>query len=268
MSTKAIHEPVRITLLGAAGRMGGAIIEAARDYPEVRICAAVVRGDHKPAVTLPEGCVCAGDINRVLGGSDVLVDFSEPESTAAAVKACVTTGKPLVTGVTGLDADTQAKLATASRHIAVLVAPNMSLGANLLASLTGTAAATLGPEFDLEITDIHHREKRDAPSGTALALGQAAAAARGMRLEDCAELARHGKSGARRLGSIGFASLRAGDVAGEHRVLFAGEAESLELVHRATSRAAFARGALVAACWIVHQPAGQYSMSEVLGLGS
>jgi len=148
----------------------------------------------------------------------------------------------------------------------VLAAPNMSLGANLLLALTRTAAAALGPEFDLEITDIHHRGKRDAPSGTALALGEAAAAVRGLKLKDCAEFGRDPQSAPRQPGSIGFASLRAGDIAGEHRVLLAGPAESLELSHRAASRAAFALGALAAARWIAHRPAGLYSMAEVLNL--
>lgn len=266
MNTQTTDKLVRIALLGAAGRMGSAIIAAARDYSGVRIHAAVVRSGSRPTVTLPDGCVRTINLKQALSASDVLVDFSDPVSTAAAVEACVAACKPMITGVTGLNADACAKLAAASRHIAVLAAPNMSLGANLLAALTRTAAAALGPEFDLEITDIHHRDKRDAPSGTALALGQAAATARGLNFDECTVFGRGPDSGLRRPGSIGFASLRAGDLAGEHRVLLAGTAESLELIHRAASRAAFARGALAVAHWIVHQPAGQYGMAEVLGL--
>lgn len=257
---------VRIALLGAAGRMGRTVLEAALDYPGVRISAALVRAGYIPGDPLPDGLAYTDNLKQALAVSDVLLDFSAPPSTAAAVDVCVAAGKPLVTGVTGLDENTHAKLIAAGKRIAVLAAPNMSLGANLLLALTRIAASALGPEFDLEITDIHHSGKKDAPSGTALALGQAAASARGLNLENCAEFGRGSDSGPRRPGSIGFASLRAGDLAGEHRVFFGGPAESLELMHRAASRAAFAFGALAAARWIANRPAGLYSMAEVLNL--
>lgn len=263
VSSKPSDTPVRIALLGAAGRMGQAIIETARDFPGVRIEVAVVRAGRIPEIP---GLVSTGDLARALALSDVLLDFSCPASTASALDACIAAGKPMVTGVTGLGAETHNKLAAASHKIAVLAAPNMSLGANLLIALVGTAAAVLGPEFDVEITDIHHRAKRDAPSGTALAIGEAAARARGRHLKDEAVFARHGHDDVRRAGSIGFASLRAGDLAGEHRVLFAGRSETLELTHRAANRAAFAHGALAAARWIVRQPAGFYGMADVLNL--
>lgn len=265
MNTRATATAARIALLGAAGRMGRTILELAHDYPGVTINAAVVRAGHVPSES-PPGFAWGTDLQSALRRSDVLLDFSNPAGTAAAVDACVAAGKPLVTGVTGLDDATRAKLAAASRQIAVLAAPNMSLAANLLMQLTRSAATALGEEYDLEITDIHHRGKRDAPSGTALALAAAAAAARGQRPEDHVTVARHGKSAARQPGSIGIASLRAGDAAGEHRVLFGGQAESLELTHRAANRAAFARGALAAAKWIVGRPAGEYTMLEVLNL--
>lgn len=265
MNSKTAETITRIALLGAAGRMGRTILELARDYPGVTIAAAVVPAGRVPAEPSP-GCAWSTDLRAALLASDVLLDFSVPACTSAAVDACVTEGKPLVTGVTGLDDATRSKLATASRRIAVLAAPNMSLGANLLLALTRTAAATLGQDYDLEITDIHHRAKRDAPSGTALALAEAAAAARRVRLEDHVTFTRRGASAPRRPGSIGMASVRAGDAAGEHRVLFGGPAESLEFTHRAASRAAFARGALAAAKWIVGRPAGEYSMAAVLNL--
>lgn len=265
MNTKTAKTVTCIAVLGAAGRMGRTILELARDYPGVTIAAAVVRAGHIPAEP-PPGLAWSTDLRAALLASDVLLDFSNPAGTAAAVDACVATGKPLVTGVTGLDDATRAKLAAASRRIAVLAAPNMSLGANLLLALTRTAAAAFGEEYDLEITDIHHRSKRDAPSGTALALAEAAAAARHARLEDHVTFMRHGASEPRRPGSIGIASMRAGDAAGEHRVLFGGPAESLELTHRAASRTAFARGALAAAKWIVGRPAGEYRMAAVLNL--
>lgn len=265
MNTPATAPKVRIALLGAAGRMGHAVWELAQDYPGVQISAALVRAGNAASAAL-HGVECSTDLRAGLAASDVLLDFSTPVSTAVALDACLAAGKPLVTGVTGMDAELRARLTAASRRIALLAAPNMSLGANLLLVLTRASAAALGPEYDLEITDIHHRSKRDAPSGTALALGEAAASARRQRLEDQAVFMRHGKSLPRREGSIGFASLRAGDAAGEHRVLFGGPAETLELTHRAASRAAFARGALAAARWIAHQPAGFYSMAEVLNL--
>lgn len=265
MNTKSTEIPARIALLGAAGRMGRTILELARDYPGVTITAAVVPAGHVPAEP-PPVCAWSTDLKAALLVSDVLLDFSIPACTATAVDACVAAGKPLVTGVTGLDNATRSKLAAASRRIAVLAAPNMSLGANLLLALTRAAAAALGQDYDLEITDIHHRAKRDAPSGTALALAEAAAAARHVRLDDHVTFMRHGASEPRRPGSIGIASVRAGDAAGEHRVLFGGPAESLELTHRAASRVAFARGALAAARWIVGRPAGEYSMAAVLNL--
>lgn len=266
MSSKPSDTPVRIALLGAAGRMGHAIVEAARDFSGVRIDAAIVRADGEPGIPLADRMVSSDDLPKALATSDVLLDFSGPSATAAALDACLAAGKPMVTGVTGLGAEVNAKLAAAGRKIAVLAAPNMSLGANLLIALAGTAAAALGPEFDIEITDIHHRAKRDAPSGTALAIGEAAARARGQQLDDHAVFARHGHDDVRRAGSIGFASLRAGDLAGEHRVLFAGRSETLELTHCAVNRAAFAHGALAAARWIVCQPAGFYDMADVLNL--
>lgn len=266
MNTQPAENPVRIALLGAAGRMGCCLLELAQNYPGVSINAAVIRPGSMPSEKLRQAVSCGTDLRAALVTSDVLLDFSTPASTRVAVQACAAAGKPLVTGVTGLDGETQAELIAASRRIAVLAAPNMSLGANLLLALTRTAAAVLGQEYDLEITDIHHRDKRDAPSGTALALGEAAAGARGQRLEDQAIYTRHGKSEPRRPGSIGFASLRAGDAAGEHRVLFGGPAESLELTHHAENRVAFARGALAAAKWIAGRPAGMYSMSGVLNL--
>lgn len=266
MSTGLPDTPVRIALLGAGGRMGQAVLAAAADFPGVCVSTALTHGQHNLSNLLSDGVGSAQDLQQALARSDVLVDFSAPPATVAAASACAAAGKPMVTGVTGLGADAHADLVRASRKIALLAAPNMSLGANLLIALTGVAAAALGAEFDIEITDIHHRGKRDAPSGTALAVGEAAAAARGQRLAEQAAFARHGQSSARRPGSIGFASLRAGEIAGEHRVLFAGPAESLELTHRVASRAAFARGALVAARWIVDQPAGLYGMNDMLNL--
>ncbi|MGH8281647.1 MAG: 4-hydroxy-tetrahydrodipicolinate reductase [Gammaproteobacteria bacterium] len=259
---------VKIALLGAAGRMGQTILETARGYPGVRISAAVVRNGS----SLPEpdvnGLAYSTDLGQALAISDVLVDFSTPQSTSTALDACIAACKPFIPGVTGLDAELKRKIETASRRIAVLAAPNMSLGATLLLQLARIAATALNDDFDIEITDVHHRHKKDAPSGTALALGEAVAAGRGVKLDEQAVFARHGQTGARRPGSIGFTSVRDGDIVGDHSVLFAGPAERLELTHRAHSRAAFARGALAAARWIIGKPADLYNMADILGIGT
>lgn len=243
--------------------MGRAVMETARDYPGARVSAAVVR--HASTEPPPGDALrYTSDLSAALAASDVLLDFSRPEATAAALDACVAARKPMVIGVTGLSTELKQCIEQASLRIPLLLAPNMSLGVNLLLSLVHTAAQKLGEEFDVEIFETHHRHKQDAPSGTALALGEAVAAARGAALSDLAVWTRQGHTGARRSGSIGFAVIRGGDSAGEHTVMFAGDGERLELTHRAASRAAFARGALTAAIWLAGRPAGLYGMTEVL----
>lgn len=268
MSPPAPQAPIRVALLGAGGRMGQAVLAAARGEPELRFTAALVpAGSPRIGESAAEGLRYSADLDAALAACDVLLDFSRPSGTAAALSQCLAAGRPLVTGVTGLEQPLRRELAQAARRIAVLAAPNMSLGVNLLLFLVARAAAKLGADFDVEILDVHHRHKRDAPSGTALALGEAVAAARGVRLEEVAVFDRAAGRNARRPGSIGFSALRAGEVVGEHSVLFAGAAERLELKHCAESRAAFARGALAAARWIADRPPGSYSMLDVLGLG-
>ena len=257
---------VNIAVLGASGRMGQTILATARDYAGVRISAALVRAGSPLLGQDAGGIAYSAGVNGALTASDVLVDFSTPVSTAAAIDACLAAGKPLVIGVTGLDAVLRHKMEKASQTIAVLAAPNMSLGVNLLLRLAAMAAAALGEEFDVEISEVHHRRKKDAPSGTALALGEAVAGARGVKLEAHADFHRAARDGMRQPGSIGFSSVRAGDIVGDHTLLFAGADERLELTHRVHSRAAFARGALVAACWIARRPAGLYQMADLLDL--
>ncbi len=181
-------------------------------------------------------------------------------------RPCEKAAIPLVVGITGLDAARQAALRRFSEHSAVLVAPNMSLAVNLLFSLAGRAAAALPADYDVEILEAHHRGKADAPSGTALRLGEIVAGARGATLGEHAVYGRLGSTGGRATGSIGFASLRAGDIVGQHQVLFAGPGETLEFVHRTTDRMTFAYGALAAARWIIGRPPGLYGMSDVLGI--
>lgn len=198
--------------------------------------------------------------------SDVLIDFSSPSALEAHLAAAVAAGRPIVVGTTGLEPAHHAAINKASHNVAVLQTGNTSLGVNLLAALVRDAAARLGPDWDIEIVEMHHRHKVDAPSGTSLLLGQAAAAGRNVKLDEVADRGRDGITGPRADGAIGFAALRGGSVAGDHMVILAGEGERIELGHRAESRAIFAKGAVKAALWLAGRPAGRYSMADVLGL--
>jgi 4-hydroxy-tetrahydrodipicolinate reductase len=215
-------------------------------------------------------CVTASLAEALRGagaGSQVVIDFTAPSVTARHARACAAGGHALVVGTTGLGAAEMAALQVAAKSIPVLHARNMSLGITVLTELVRQATALLGPDFDVEVSEAHHRHKKDAPSGTAVQLGEAAAAARGRRLEDVAVYSRAGLAvEGRTAGAIGFSSIRAGAIVGDHTVLLAGAEEQLELTHRATDRALFARGALRAAGWLVGKPAGLYSLREVLGL--
>lgn len=250
---------LRIALLGAGGRMGQALLDAAPEHPGLSITAALVRAGSPLLAQKTHGLEYSSDLAQALKGSDLLLDFSLPAGTAQALEVCLTTKKPLVTGVTGLDAVFKTRLKEAGASIPVLAAPNMSLGVALLTRMVMQAAQVLGPEFDVEISEAHHRHKKDAPSGTALALGEAVAEARRVAVPDG-----RARTGARAPGSIGFASVRAGDIVGEHTVLFAGVGERLELTHRAQSRASFAHGALNAARWLAGKPAGLYALADLV----
>ena len=251
---------IRIALLGASGRMGQAVLEAAGGQQGLCIVAALV-GDGSASIDkISHGLSYTSDLAGALGHADVLVDFSLPESTAKALDACLAAGKPLVTGVTGMDEALKARLKEAGRHIPVLAAPNMSLGVALLSRMVEQAARVLGPAFDIEIAETHHRHKKDAPSGTALALAEVMDQARGSgHISQDMD-----RRGVRTPGSIGFSVTRAGDIVGEHTVLFAGSGERLELSHKAQSRVTFAHGALRAARWIAGKPAGSYTLADTL----
>lgn len=263
---------VRIGLHGASGRMGRAIVAACGTGDHgVAVAAALVR----PGSAL-EGTPVAGPVANGVpleytaaldpdAGVSVLVDFSHADAFEAALALAVGHGLGLVSGTTGLDARQQRLLDEAAQRIPVLWAANFSLGVALLEHLAEFAAARLGPGFDAEILEIHHARKRDAPSGTALALGRAVAAGRGLPLDDLARFERHGQTGPRQEGEIGFAVLRGGDVVGEHTVMFAGRGERIELTHRATSRDVFALGALRAAHWLAGQSPGRYRLGEIFG---
>ena len=252
--------PVRVALLGASGRMGQAVLDAAAGQEGLRITAALVGQSSASISKTSHGLTYGTDLTSALAQADVLVDFSLPESTSKALEACLAAGKPLVTGVTGMDAALKARLVEAGKRIAVLTAPNMSLGVALLSRMVEQAAKVLGPEFDIEIVEAHHKHKKDAPSGTALALAEAMSKARGT----AAPIPGTDRRGQREPGSIGFSVVRAGDIVGEHTVLFAGSGERLELSHRAQSRATFAHGALRAARWIAGKPAGVYTLADTL----
>ena len=230
-------QPIRLTLIAPNGKMGQAIAAAVADDPDFAI-----DPDH----------------------GEVLVDFSAPVALAASLDRAVTAGIPILVGTTGLDDFANNRIADAANHVAVLRATNTSLGVALMADLTERAARVLGKDWDVEIVEMHHRAKADAPSGTAIALGEAAARGRGIDLDALSDRGRVGTALKRREGAIGFASLRGGTVAGDHDVIFAGQQERLILSHRAESRAIFARGALAAARFLHGKPAGLYSMRDVI----
>ncbi|KPF67852.1 4-hydroxy-tetrahydrodipicolinate reductase [alpha proteobacterium AAP81b] len=257
---------IRIGVLGAGGRMGAAVIAAAAAEPRAMLAGAIERAGHE-AVGRPLGAPFAANLTicanpgPLAHASDVLIDFTSPAALEATLDAACEAGKAVVVGTTGLEAGHHALIDRAARTVAVLQAANTSLGVAVLTRLVREAARTL--DWDIEIAELHHRHKVDAPSGTALALGEAAAAARGRRFDD---VAAYGREGERRPGEIGFASLRGGSAAGDHLVLLAGEGERIELVHRAENRMIFARGALQAALWLAGKAAGRYAIDDVLGL--
>ena len=237
-----------IGIIGSAGRMGAALREAIEAAGQSH-AGGVDKGD---------------DIGALVAASDVLVDFSSPLALEANLDACAAAGRPIVIGTTGLEERHHYLIDDAARDIAVLQTGNTSLGVTMLAELVKQAAARLGDDWDIEIVEMHHRHKVDAPSGTALLLGDAAAKGRGIDLKTNSERGRDGITGARAKGAIGFASLRGGSVAGDHSVIFASENERIELIHRAESRAIFAGGAVKAAMWLIAQKPGRYAMQQVL----
>jgi 4-hydroxy-tetrahydrodipicolinate reductase len=248
------------------------LVRALREAPGLRLGAALAsagsRGLAKDAAGEgpASGVLVTADIAEALNGADVALDFSTAAAVAAHAAACAERGVPFLVGATGLDAPTRRLLEAAAQRVAVLIAPNTSVGVAVLTRLAAAAARWLGPDYDAEISEAHHRLKRDAPSGTALALAEAVAGARGQALAGAAVYERHGDTGPRPPQSIGFAVVRAGDIVGEHTVLFAGEGERIEITHRAGDRMIFARGALRAAHWLAGRGPGLYGMGDVLGI--
>jgi 4-hydroxy-tetrahydrodipicolinate reductase len=265
---------MRLIVAGAGGRMGRTLIKAIGDTPGL-VLAGATESEGSPFLGQDSGVLAGLPPNRVNVISEVrpgslaadgILDFTVPAATVALAALAAETGLFHIIGTTGTSAEDDAKIAEAAKKTAIMKSGNMSLGVNLLAVMTRQVAAALGEDFDIEIVEMHHNKKIDAPSGTALLFGEAAAAGRGIDLATHSERGRDGHTGARKPGNVGFASLRGGNVAGDHSVIFAGADERIELTHKATDRMIFARGALKAALWARGKPPGLYNMLDVLGL--
>jgi 4-hydroxy-tetrahydrodipicolinate reductase len=266
-------DPLRIAVAGASGRMGRMLIDAVRGASDMTLSAALDRADSPALGMLAQGdesgsatTRITADIDAALATSDVLIDFTRPEGTLAHVAACARHGVRLVIGTTGFDAAGRAAITAAAERVAVVLAPNMSIGVNVLFKLIGEAAHALATGYDIEIVEAHHRHKVDAPSGTALQLGRIVAEATGRPFDAVATYERHGHTGARAADAIGFSAIRGGDIVGDHTVLFAGVGERIEITHRSTSRAGYAQGSLIAARFVAGRESGLYDMQDVLGL--
>ncbi len=266
---------MRLMVAGAGGRMGRTLVKAIADNKGCKLAGAL-EDARSPLLGWDAGTLAGlgennvklrGDPTKIIGEVDGIVDFTIPTATVAYAELAAKHGKVHVIGTTGLSADDEARIMAAAKTAVIVKSGNMSLGVNLLAALTKRVAKTLDQGFDIEILEMHHNQKIDAPSGTALLLGKAAAAGRGIELDKRAVKSREGHTGARRPGDIGFATLRGGTVIGEHSVIFAGPSERIELSHKAEDRLIFASGALHAALWARSQKPGLYSMMDVLGLG-
>jgi 4-hydroxy-tetrahydrodipicolinate reductase len=264
-----------VAIAGAGGRMGRTLIEAVLAAPDLHLAAALEfaqspllgrdAGEFQGVAT---GVRIRADVDAALAGARVLIDFTRPEGTLAHLAACAQLGVAAVIGTTGFSEAQRSELAAAAQDIPIVFAPNMSVGVNLMVKLLELAAKTLPEGYDIEIIEAHHRHKVDAPSGTALRLGEAVAGALGRDLKTCAVYGREGVTGERDPSTIGFATVRAGDIVGEHTVMFAGIGERLEITHKASSRMTFAQGALRAARFLQDKRAGLFDMADVLGLGA
>ncbi|SKA21303.1 4-hydroxy-tetrahydrodipicolinate reductase [Consotaella salsifontis] len=266
---------MKLVVTGASGRMGRTLVQTIATTEGVRLVAALERegaaalgSDAGVLAGLGEnGVKLTSEVAAALAGADAMIDFTAPAASVANAKAAAAAGVAHIIGTTGLSAEDEAAIAEAARRVAIVKSGNMSLGVNLLAVMVEKAAKALGPDaFDIEVLEMHHRHKVDAPSGTALLLGKAAADGRGIDLGDHSVRARDGHTGPRPSGAIGFATLRGGSVVGDHSVIFAGEGERIEFSHQASDRSIFARGALTAALWARGRAPGLYSMKDVLGL--
>jgi 4-hydroxy-tetrahydrodipicolinate reductase len=264
----------RIAITGAGGRMGRNLIEACHQTDGLEVTAAL---EHPESSLLGSdagelagvgrlGVTLGADLAAVVDAFDVLIDFTRPEATLANLAVCRASGRRLVIGTTGFDPAQKEQITAAAKDSAIVFAPNMSVGVNLCLKLLDLTARVLGDEVDIEVIEAHHRHKVDAPSGTALRMGEVVAAALGRDLKDCAVYGREGQTGERDRRTIGFETIRAGDIVGDHTVLFAGTGERIEITHKASSRMTFANGAARAAAWLMQHDTGLYDMQDVLGL--
>jgi 4-hydroxy-tetrahydrodipicolinate reductase len=265
--------PLRIAVAGASGRMGQMLVEAVLAADDLALAGALdVAGS--PALGLDaaafagrrSGVTVTSDLHAGLADAQVLIDFTRPEGTMAHLAACRERGVKAVIGTTGFSDAQKAQIAEHARHAAIVMAPNMSAGVNLVLKLLDTAARALAEGYDIEIIEAHHRHKVDAPSGTALAMGEVVAKALGRDLKQCAVYGREGITGERDASTIGFATIRGGDIVGDHTVLFAGTGERIEISHKSASRATYAQGSLRAARFLAARASGLYGMNDVLGL--
>jgi 4-hydroxy-tetrahydrodipicolinate reductase len=258
-----------VALAGATGRMGQAVIAAIERAPDLTLVAALCASDDpKWGTPCSPGhrVLLSDDVDASLAQCQVLIDFTTPDASHAMLLACSRAGKPMVIGTTGFSAAQRQQILEAARELAIVLAPNLSVGVNLSLALLALAARTLPADYDVEIVEMHHRNKVDAPSGTALKMGEVIAHARGSTLEALRMPPNHGHTGTRPRGTIGFAALRGGDVIGEHTAVFLGEGERIEVTHRSSSRTAYADGSLIAARFVMKAKAGLYDMRDVLGL--
>jgi len=261
-----------IAIPGAAGRMGQALVRACVENPHLDL-GTVSEHPASPALGRDAGEVAGIDaigleIDSRLAPEhfDVLIDFTRPAAALAHLELCVSAEKSMVIGTTGFSVEEKAMIARAAKRIPLVMAPNMSVGVNLCFKLLALAAEVLGDGVDIEIVEAHHRHKVDAPSGTAIGMGEVIARTLGRELDSCAVYGREGITGERKRSTIGFSTIRGGDIVGDHTVLFAGDGERIEITHKASSRATFANGAMRAALWLADKPAGLYTMQDVLGL--
>jgi len=266
--------PLKVVIAGCSGRMGHALLESVFADADLMLYGALDRAGENPHLGRDageqfgkvSGVKVTADIDSALKGADVLVDFTRPEASMQYLAACQKANVGMVIGTTGFSAEQKLAIEAASKKIPIVFAPNMSVGVTLLINLVQSAAKVLNEGYDIEIIEAHHRHKVDAPSGTALRLGEAAASALGRNLEQCAVYGREGVTGERDPSTIGFATVRGGDVVGDHTVLFAGVGERVELTHKASSRATFAVGALRASKFLAGKKSGLFDMQDVLGL--
>ena len=273
MSTAPGADRLRVVVAGASGRMGQMLVEAVLDAPDLQLHAALdapgnpaVGRDPGAALGRSTGLAIGSDLDAALRGAAVLIDFTRPEGTMAHLLGCARNGVGLVIGTTGFSPAHKAAIADHAKTLPVVMAPNMSVGVNVVLKLLDVAARAFSEGYDIEVIEAHHRHKVDAPSGTALKMGEVLAQALGRDLKDCAVFAREGLTGERPPTAIGFSTIRGGDIVGDHTVLFAGTGERIEISHRSSSRAGYAQGSLRAARFLAGKTHGLYGMDAVLGL--